>query len=179
MNQINYAGNTLFSVLQPYLSRHTSKTSILISSFLAILGIVSIWIGLDLNVSSVTMGMTLLTIGTTLLLVALYRAFWKSREIVYNLTGSTIIEGTRYMDTCNLQALLRTLEQKTFEQLSDLSLKSSGNIRLDYMLSKDGQFAAIQLFRFLPYMYEPVSQVYCYIGNDAVYFTRHFKNKNF
>ena len=48
----------------------------------------------------------------------------------------------------------------------------SGNARLDYMVSKDGKFAAAQLYRFIPYTYEPFSRVYYYTEADSASFAR-------
>ena len=37
---------------------------------------------------------------------------------------------------------------------------------MDYMYSKDRKFAAVQLFQFVPYTYQPVTAVH-YFTNDA------------
>ena len=51
---------------------------------------------------------------------------------------------------------------------ADMMLKSesSGNIRMDVILSEDKKFAAVQLFQFVPYTYQPVTAVH-YFTNDA------------
>ena len=46
-----------------------------------------------------------------------------------------------------------------------------------YLISKDRQFVAVQLFHFVPYAYEPVSQVYYYVGDDAAAIARYLPNK--
>jgi len=43
------------------------------------------------------------------------------------------------------------------------------------MVSKDGKFAAVQLFRFVPYTYEPISDIYYYTDADAKAFQNYLE----
>ncbi|MCS2957445.1 hypothetical protein NXX53_10450 [Bacteroides salyersiae] len=38
---------------------------------------------------------------------------------------------------------------------------------MDYMVSQDGNFAAVQLLKYVPYAYEPASSVLHYTGEEA------------
>lgn len=55
----------------------------------------------------------------------------------------------------------------------DFSLQStakggtSGNLRLDVMLSEDKKFAAVQLFQFVPYTYNPITSVRYFTNGEA------------
>ena len=44
---------------------------------------------------------------------------------------------------------------------------TSGNLRLDVMLSEDRKFAAVQLFQFVPYTYNPVTSVRYFTNGEA------------
>lgn len=169
---------TLLSAEHPHISKHTSVLSILVSSFLGLSGVVAVIVSVCMDELTITLNMALLTVGTILLLVALYRIFWKSTEVVYIPTGSVISEGTRYMDSCDLTELTRLIEDRNFSLSLRMTFKQSGNGRLDYLISKDRQFAAVQLFRFIPYTYEPTTQVYYYTGDDAAAFARYLGFKN-
>lgn len=179
MNSIMYAEATLLSATHPQIAKHTSALSVFFSSFLALGGLVAIYFSLELDRSSSTLCMILLTLGTILLLVALYRIFWRCRETVYIPTGSVIDEGSCFLDICDLQHLSDILEQGRFETSGSLTFKHSGNVRMDYMLSKDRKFAAAQLFKFIPYTYEPVSQVYYFTDGAARQFANHLSDKSF
>lgn len=50
---------------------------------------------------------------------------------------------------------------------------------MDYLISHDKRFAAVQLFRFIPYTYEPASSVYYLTGQDALDFTRCLETNKF
>ena len=174
MTNFLHAEANLHSTIHPFISRRTSISSILFSLGLALLGVVSIVLSLYFDISSSTLSMVLLTIGTILILVALYRFFWKSVELIYNPTGSIIREGSYYIDSVDLQKLQKMIEKKCLDE-SVVSFKQSGNGRMDYMVSKDGKFVAIQLFQFVPYTFEPFSDVYYYADADARAFQHFFK----
>lgn len=167
----------LFSTAYPHISKRTNIVSVLLSLGIALLGCVCIVISLGLDDSSVTISMVLLTVGTVLLLYALYRVFWRSAEIVYTPTRSVIRERTFYVNSADLEALQRILENKDLKLFSRISFKQSGNGRIDCMFSKDGEFMAVQLFHFVPYAYEPFSAIYYYSDEDAKAFKRYITIK--
>ena len=179
MAQSIIAEATLYSASYPHLSRHTSVFSIVISAFIALVGVGVILIALGLNSSASTLCMSLLTIGTILLLIAVYRFFWKSKEMIYLPSGSVVRKGVCYLDIADLQTMKEVLDQGGFESVKNVHIKMSGNARMDYMVSKDGKFAAAQLYRFVPYNYEPFSCVYYYTEADAAMFTRRLNTGNF
>ena len=50
---------------------------------------------------------------------------------------------------------------------------------MDYMISQDKKFVAAQLFRFIPYTYEPASSVFYFTGNDASAFVHCLETSEF
>lgn len=74
IKSINVETN-LFSTEHPHISKYTSVSSILLSLGIALIGILCVVLSLYIDQSSSTLCMTLLTLGTILILVALYRAF--------------------------------------------------------------------------------------------------------
>lgn len=177
MKQTKLVGASLLSAEHPHIAKHTSLQSILLSIAIALVGIVFIYFSLDHDQKSSTLSMTLLTVGAILILVSLYRFFWKSAEMVYTLTGSVVSMGSYYSDTDVLPLLQQLIENKNFDQAARVTFKSSGNGRLDYMISKDGKFAAVQLFRFVPYTYEPVSEIFYYTDADAKAFQNYLETR--
>ena len=88
-------------------------------------------------------------------------------------------EGSCFFDVCDLHALTDQLDKKVFDKDSDVQVKTNGNIRMDYLISQDKRFAAVQLFRFIPYTYEAASSVYYLTGQDALGFTRCLETNKF
>ena len=168
MNQTTQVADTLFSATHPQLYKKISVNQILVSSLITVGGIVAIVLMMVMNESDSSLSMALLTVGILLLLLGIYRFFKKSYDTVYKPTGSIIRTNTLYMDTIELQELQRRLNKNDFSSSSRLAFKEGGNGRMDYMISKDGKFVGVQLFQFVPYTYEPVSDRLYYTDDDAI-----------
>ena len=168
IKSINVETN-LFSTEHPHISKYTSVSSILLSLGIALIGILCVVLSLYIDQSSSTLCMTLLTLGTILILVAFYRAFWRSTELVYLPTKSPIVEGSIFVDSADLEVLNKILKNRNFED-TKITFKQNGNGRVDYVVSKDCQFMGVQLFHFVPYAYEPFSEIYYYTDADALAF---------
>lgn len=168
MNKTISVGVTsLFSTAHPDIVKRTSVISVIISAILCVMGAAAFITSLEMGDSSSTLSMLLMAGGTILFLMAVFRFFWKSKEWVYIPTGSVAKEGTCFFDACDLPSLNDMLEKRSFATKHDVKMKNDGNVRMDYMISQDKKFAAIQLFRFVPYTYEPASAVFYYTGDDA------------
>ena len=173
MKQTTQVEETLFSAAHPQLEKQISVKQILLSSCIALFGVMGIVLSLVMDKSESTLFMTFLTIGILLMLFALYRFFTKSKEMIYKPTGSEVRSDSLYMDSVELQSLKQMMVKNEFSTSSRLVFKEGGNGRLDYMVSKDGRFLAMQLFQFVPYTYEPVTGIYYYADDEAVAVARY------
>ena len=175
MKETTHVEETLFSSTHIQLDKHVSVKQILMSSFIALCGVVGIVLCMVMENAGSTLCMAFLTIGIILFLWALYRFFTKSHEVIYKPTGSEVHSGTLYMDTVELQNLQQMMKKNDFSGSSRFSFKEGGNGRLDYLVSKDGRFVALQLFQFVPYAYEAVSEK-CYYTDDIAVAIAHRLN---
>lgn len=179
MNNSYQADENLLSASHPNTTKHTSVYSIIVSTILILLGLAAVLFTLNMKETSSISAMALLTVGVILLLVAIYRLFWRSKELVYIPTGSPIVEGSSFLDVCDLQDMADVLNQGSFDTPQHLPLKMSGNARMDYLISKDSEFAAVQLYHFVPYTYEPASRIYYFTGQDAARFIHRLNAQKF
>lgn len=170
---------TLFSATHPDMLVRTSVSSVVLSAVLFVIGAAAFVSSLKMGDSSSTLSMMLMAGGTILFLCAVFRLFWRSKEWVYAPTGSVTKEGTCFFDVCDLQALTEVLEKKDFETRRDVKVKASGNVRMDYLISQDKKFVAVQLFRFIPYTYELASAVFYFTGSDAGAFAHCLQTADF
>ena len=99
--------------------------------------------------------------------------FGLSRKAVYEPTQSTI-RGDVYeytpADGERLERLLALPTEKLEKELDEKGCPASvpiGQYRLEACTSADGQFAAVQLFRFSDFSYKPVSELLIWEGEDA------------
>jgi len=178
MKQAMNTESVLFATLHPNISRHVSVFSIMVSFLIALLGIATIIISIRVETYSSTASTALITVGSVLLLIALYRMFCHNSDMVYIPTGSVVSEITYYLDESDLPFLNEILEEKSFGQSVDLNFMFSGSARMDCLISKDCKFVAVQLLHFVPYTYEAVTPIFYYTGEDATDFARHFLMRN-
>ena len=167
--QSTHVADTSFSATYPHLCKRTSVYQILVSSLIALCGVVAIVFAMQLNdETDLSLCIALLTLGVILLLFAIYRFSWRTTEIVYQPTGSIVKKSSLYMDVVELQYIQDMMKKMDFSHPLRSSFKASGNARMDYMISEDGRFVSLQLFCFVPYTYEPVTERYYYTEDDAL-----------
>jgi hypothetical protein len=64
-------------------------------------------------------------------------------------------------------ALKNLVNSGSFSADSKIKSEASGNIRMDVILSADKKFAAVQLFQFIPYTYQPITSVQYFTDEQA------------
>ncbi|ADV43097.1 hypothetical protein [Bacteroides helcogenes] len=158
---------TLFSSTHPEIAKRTSMSGLIFSVIMLVAGILLFALLFEMNDKASTVSMTLMVVGTALILFGVFRLFWRSKEIVYLPTGSVAKERSIYFDLKHMDRLTEMLEHKQLDGESDIKSDTSGNVRMDVMLSLDNKFAAVQLFQFVPYTYTPVTSVCYFTGGDA------------
>ena len=92
--------------------------------------------------------------------------------MVYRPTESVVRSGSLFVDSAELQRINQLVKKEDFTKLSSISCKDGGNGRIDYLVSKDGRFVAIQLFQFVPYTFEPISEKSYYTDDVAIVIAR-------
>ena len=154
---------TLFASSHPDIAKRTSVSGLIISVGMMLVGILIFASIFEMSDKSSTLSMGLMVLGTALILLGVFRLFWKSKEIVYLPTGSVAKERSLFFDLKHIGKL----ESGKLDGEAGVKSESSGNVRLDVMISQDNKFAALQLFQFVPYTYTPVTSVCYFTGNEA------------
>lgn len=158
---------TIFASAHPDIAKRTSVSGLIISCVMLLAGVLAFISTYELEDRSSTISMGLMVLGTALFLTGVFRLFWKSKEVVYLPTGSVAREQSLFFDLKNMDKLSEMVKNGSFA--TDVAVKgeSSGNIRLDVILSEDTKFAAVQLFQFVPYTYNPVTTVRYFTNGEA------------
>ena len=102
-----------------------------------------------------------------LFLMGIFRLFWKSKEVIYLPTKSVAKEHSIFFDLKHMDALRNLVNSGSFSAGSNIKSEASGNIRMDVILSADKKFAAVQLFQFIPYTYQPITSVQYFTDEQA------------
>ena len=158
---------TIFASTHPDIAKRTSVSGVLISSIMLLIGILAFASIFELDDKSSTASMALMVLGAGLFLMGIFRLFWKSKEVIYLPTKSVAKEHSVFFDLKHVDTLMNFVNSGSFS--TDLKIKSeaSGNIRMDVILSADKKFAAVQLFQFVPYTYQPITPVQYFTNEEA------------
>ena len=157
---------TLFASSHPDIVKRTSVSGLIFSVAMLLVGVFIFASIFEMSDKSSTLSMALMVLGTAFVQIGVFRLVWKSKVGVYLPTGSVTKERSVFFDLKYLGKLTDMIEN---EQLNgETEIKSSGNVRMDVMISQDNKFAAVQLYQFVPYTYTPVTSVRYYTGSDAV-----------
>ena len=158
---------TLFASSHPDIAKRTSVSGLLISLAMMVAGLLIFVSIFEMHDKSSTISMALMVVGPALILLGVFRLFWKSKEMVYLPTGSVTKERSMFFDLKHIGELTEMIERGNPDCEAGIKSESSGNVRMDIMISQDNKFAALQLFQFVPYTYTPVTSVRYFTGSDA------------
>lgn len=158
---------TIFASSHPDIAKRTSISGIVFSCIMLLIGILSFASTFELEDKSSTISMALMVFGTGLFLVGIFRMFWKSKEVVYVPTGSVAKEQSVFFDLKHMDKLKELVNFGNLSMDSGIKSETSGNLRMDIILSEDNKFAAVQLFQFIPYTYQPITTVHYFTNGEA------------
>ena len=117
--------------------------------------------------STSSFSMALLCLAIALLVYALYLVLNKRTNLMYLPTQSLVHGGIHFFDRSELEHLKTAILNNNTDYLCKLKVAKSGNARIDYMHSADGNFVALQLFEYIPYTFEAATEVICLTGEEA------------
>lgn len=153
--------NAILEATSEELSKKRSAASIRVLISLAIFSLILIIatiIAIPDKKSVLYLGM--ITVGILGLAIFLIKLLSSNGDLVYIKTGSNVKSFSLYFKPDELPNLMYAIETVNVDVFNRLFADTNSGIRLDVVLSKDDNFAACQIFKFIPYNYEPVSVVY-------------------
>lgn len=158
---------SLFSNTHAHVARRTDIRSIIFSAVLILVGALAFYLSIKEEKESSSLSMLVMTVGTAMILVGVFRLFWKSQAWFYTPSQSKIVVKSEFYDASDFVKLKRVLENASFSESKNVKASNTGGIRMDYMFSKDRKFVAVQLYQFSSYIYQPVTEVFYYKDNAA------------
>ncbi len=139
----------------------------IISSFILCAGVASIYACYQQPDTKSSLSMFLLMVGILLTIAGISLFFMKYRQWVYVSTGSRVKVDHRLFDKSQSERLKTLLSKGEFAGGQPVSFVNNSTARLDFVMSEDNQYAAVQLFDFVAFVYEPITPVYSYTGQQA------------
>ncbi len=141
--------------------------SIAIASVLLAVGAVCFFLFSKHPDSKSTLSMVYISLGATLIVCSLILFFTKFQQKVYVETGSVIKNKSYPFNRAQLGEMKDSLAGSKFNQAEPLKVMDNGNCRMDILRSADNKFVAVQLFEYIPFVYEAATPVYYFSEKQA------------
>lgn len=151
----------------PDIMKRTDVSGLILSLLLICLGVGAFLPIKGFADHSSVLAIALMVAGSILIMLGLFRLFWKTTKTVYVPTGSATRERSVFFDLKHIDDLKQCVSTGVFPLDSSMKSEDNGNIRMDVIMSQDKKFAAVQLFQFVPYAYNPVTPVYYFTNGEA------------
>ena len=158
---------TIFASTHPDIAKRISVSGVLISSVMLLIGILAFASTFELDDKSSTTSMALMVLGTGLFLMGNFPSFLEIKGGCLFTNKSVAKEHSVFFDLKHMDALKNLVNSGSFSADSKIKSEASGNIRMDVILSADKKFAAVQLFQFVPYTYQPITSVQYFTNEKA------------
>ncbi len=142
------------NISHPQIVKRFDIKIVIISAIIAALGLISLFL-------------SYITVGAILLIVSLVLYFVKSTTNIYSPSGSYIKTECCYFDKDQLGTIKGIIEKGITDETPLFKLSQNGSGRLDMVFSADKEFAAVQLYRFVPHTYEPATEMMSFTGLEA------------
>jgi len=157
----------VFAAAHPHIAKRTNFSRLIFSIIVFLVGFTLLVYGFRMEESVSLTKIGLGVIGFSMIAYSLYRFWNRFDETIYVPTGSITKERSFYFDLKHLDDLHGCVDTGDFSRLSGVRADVNGNIRMDLMVSRDRKFVAVQLFQFVPYVYQPITTVYYYTNGEA------------
>lgn len=166
----------IFSDIEEITRKEVTKVGKLsiLGIILIIAGIISFFLGLQIDIPESTVAMLLYSIGFTIALVGIIKLFIGKKYFSYRPTNSKLKEVTKYFEGSSSSKFEDYIQNKKFSEIKNIRQTDNNGLKVDAMLSEDGAFAAVQLSTYIPYEYAPITNTMLLYGNDAKEFTKYF-----
>jgi hypothetical protein len=151
-----------------------------------IISIILVAIGLFLTCHSIffktgyNIKIALIVIGICIIPVGIILWISKSKQMIYEKTGSKIESQRFYFSRDDLNFAQNLLANGKFENEKKVTFIDTGNSYFEILTSKDRAFASVQIFEFNSLAFEPATQKYFYTDTQALKFIEYIqrcKNK--
>lgn len=139
----------------------------LIAIVLIVLGVAMLIAGAAFEDPNSSLPSTLFIVGAVILLAGIIKFFVSRSCYVYLPTKSRLKLHTVYYDVKVSDDVQNGLSMKRFDDLTRLQQQKDNGVKVETMLSADGEFAATQVLEYVPYTFEAITPVMCFYGEDA------------
>ena len=148
--------------------RRKSTLSLLLSLVILAAGVVLLIVASGMAEKTGVSYTASLVFGIIAVGAGLGMLFFGNKQWVYMPTKSKITVHSKFIDPSQFDAVCQAIYMRDPSLLGKgLQTVERSGVRIDMYVSADGEFAAAQTFRYVPYTYSAVTPVCCAYGEQA------------
>jgi hypothetical protein len=125
------------------------------------------------GIMGVKMMTSLLILGILIMLFSGFILTFKLKQKVYRVTGSVIKPYRYYFDRIFLKFAENLFSSSDFDNQDIITLLENGNVCCNILLSEDQRFAAVQIFEYTAFVFEPATPIYYFTDSQASKFAEY------
>lgn len=158
---------TIFSFCDPCIAFKSGIRNIILGIGLLLFGFLFFIIAFKVHLFTSLLRFFLFIVGIAFVLCGIYQLLWRLRKRIYVPTGSFIKDYSFFFNDKYSEPLLHMFNEENWEDHIMSMASSTGSLRLDFLVSLDRKFIAMQLLRYVGTLYIPITSVYYFVGDDA------------
>ena len=137
-----------------------SKKTMAVAIILLVVGIACIAGILSLRAGTASfVSVSLGLLSATCILVGIVQLAFGGKAYIYTPTNSKLHGRVFFCTSGKGQETISAIKSKNWAQLEKLIAHNESGVKLEFVTSKDRQFARCQVLTFIPYNFEPLSDI--------------------
>lgn len=105
-------------------------------------------------------------LSATCILIGVIQVAFGGKVYIYTPTNSKLYGRVLFCTSGKGQETINAIKSKHWEQLEKLIAQNESSVKLEFITSKDRQFACCQVLTFIPYSFEPLSDIIVLSSQD-------------
>ena len=105
-------------------------------------------------------------VSATCILVGIVQLAFGGKAYIYTPTNSKVYGRVFFCTSGKGQETISAIKSKNWAQLEKLIAHNESGVKLEFVTSKDRQFARCQVLTFIPYNFEPLSDIITLSGEE-------------
>ncbi|MDR2084103.1 MAG: hypothetical protein LBP67_03815 [Bacteroidales bacterium] len=158
--------DNIFDLSKDYLIKKANVKLMIIASVILVIAIVMIVLSFSLKLEN-TGSSVLLAIGVCIAIFAIVLMFTGKKRWVTKATGSKVEKVCLYFEDKDVFNLTSELERGNYSNIGKYDTKDSSGLRVIALIADDGSFAALRLEKYIPYVFEHITETIIKTNDDA------------
>ena len=157
---------SIYDFCSEEINKVTDMSNIVLNVVFLIIGIILLVIGIVWKGNN-SISLSLLVCGATLAVLGLVMIFSGKKKYVLKSTDQKIKKNEVFFDESSVSSLTKMFDTHNFENLSKIQSVDNTGVKIEYLTTSDGNYFSMVLLKYVPYNFEPISDVIKYQNEDA------------